>query len=100
MHLKIVQKMNILCENCTFPVTEGNEILHLFQIMTPTRKLTQDRNFGHSQIIWHLRPANPQKPTQKDMTFEKMHSLTPAKNDHKIKKVFVFSRISYYLHLY
>ena len=123
-HLKIVQKMNILREFCTFPLTEGNKIWHLFQIMTPTRKLTQDTNFrhskiihhfrpenpqiqtqndmnfGHSQIIRHLRPENPQKLTQKDTTFEKMHSLTPAKNNQKIRKVFIFSRISYHLHLY
>ena len=95
--------MNILREICTFPVTEGNEIRHSFQIMTPTRKLTQDTNFrhskiirhfgpenpqiqtqndtnfGHSKIIRHLRPENPQKPTQKDTTFEKMHSLTLTK---------------------
>ena len=107
-------KMNILHEFCTFPVTEGNEIPHSFQIMTPTRKLTQDMNFrhnkiirhfrpenpqiwtqnnmnfGHSKIIWHLRPENPQKPTQKDRTFEKMYSLILTKNDHKIRKVFVF----------
>ena len=117
-------KMNILHEFRTFPVTEGNKIRHSFQIMTPTRKLTQDTNFGHSKIIqhfrpenpqiwtqndtnfghskiiWHLWPENPQKPTQKDTTFEKMHSLTLTKNDHKIRKVFIFFRISYHLHLY
>ena len=106
--------MNILREFCTFPVTEGNEIRHSFQITTPTRKLTQDTNFehskiirhfgpekpqirtwkdmnfGHSKIIRHFRSENPQNPTQKDTTFEKMHSLTPAKNNHKIRKVFVF----------
>ena len=72
-------------------------------VMTPTRKLTQDTNFGHSKIIhhsgpenpqnWtqkdtnfrkpkiihHFGPENPQNPTQKDMNFKKMHSLTPAK---------------------
>ena len=82
--------------------------------MTPTRKLPQDSNFRHSKIICHfgpenpqiqtqkdtnfrhskiihyLGPENPQKPTQKDTTFEKMHSLIPAKNDHKIWKVFIF----------
>ena len=97
-HLKIAQKMNILREFCTFSVTEGNKIWHSFQNTTPTRKLTQDINFGHSKIIHHfgpenpqirtqkdtnfrhskiirhLGPENPQKPTQKDMTFEKMHS--------------------------
>ena len=100
-------KMNILHKFHTFPVTEGNVIRHSFQITTPTRKLTQDMNFGHSKIIhhfgpenpqiwtqndtnfghsniiWHLGPENPQKPTQKDMTFEKMHSFTLTKNDHK-----------------
>ena len=110
--------MNILHEFHTFPVTEGNEIWHSFQIMTPTRKLTQDMNFGHSKIIHHFRPENPQiqtqkdtnfrhrkiiqhlgpenpqKPTQKDTTFEKMHSLTLAKNNHKIRKVFVFPEFS------
>ena len=99
--------MNISCKFCTFPVTEGNEIWHSFQITTPTRKLTQDMNFGHckiihhfgpenpqiqtqndtkfghSNIILHLRPENPQKPTQKDTTFERMHSLTLSKNNHK-----------------
>ena len=100
--LKIAQN-DILHEFRTFPVTEGNEIWHSLQIMTPTRKLTQDTNFGHSKIIRHFRPENPQIQTQKDMnfghskiihhfrpenpqnltqkdtTFEKMHSLTPAK---------------------
>ena len=95
--------MYILRKFCTFPVTEGNEIWHLFQIMTPIRKLTQDTNFGHNKIICyfgpenlqirtqkdmnfgkpkiihHFRPENPQNPTQIDMNFEKMHSLTPAK---------------------
>ena len=137
-------KMNISREFRTFPVTEGNKIWHSFQIRTPTRKLTQDMNFGHSKIIrhfrpenpqiqtqndmnfghskiihhfgpenpqiwtqndtnlrhsniiWHLRPENPQKPTQKDTTFEKMHSLTLT----QIRKVFVFTKISYHLHLY
>ena len=138
MHLKIVQKLNISREFCTFPVTEGNEIWHSFQNTIPTRKLTQDTkfghskiichfgpenpqiwtqndtnfghskiichfgpenpqiqtqndtNFGHSNIIRHLGPENPQKPTQKDTTFEKMHSLTLTKNNHKIRKIFIF----------
>ena len=115
--------MNILCEFCTFSVTEGNEIWHSFQITTPTRKLTQDMNFrhskiirhfgpenpqiwtqkdtnfGHSKIIRHFRPENPQNPTQKDTTFEKIHSLTPVKTSTN-KESIRFSRISYYLHLY
>ena len=70
-HLKIAQNMYIFSrEFYTFPVTEGNEIQHSFQIMTPTRKLTQDTNFGHSKIIHHFGPENPQNPTQKDTTFE------------------------------
>ena len=62
-------KMNILREFHTFPVTEGNKIRHSFQIMTPTRKLTQDTNFRHSKIIWHFRPENPQIQTQNDTNF-------------------------------
>ena len=101
-HLKL-PKMNILCKFCTFPVTEGNEIWHSFQIMTPTRKFTQDTNFRHSKIIRHFGPENPQirtqkdtnfghskiirpfgpenpqNPIQKDTNFEEMHSLIPAK---------------------
>ena len=61
--------MNISCQSCTFPVTEGNEIQHPFQITTPTRKLTQDTNFGHSKIIHHFGPENPQIWTQNDMNF-------------------------------
>ena len=102
-HLKIAQNVYFSCKFCTFPVTEGNEIWHLFQITTPTRKLTKDTNFGHSKIIrhfgpenpqiltqkdmnfgkpkiiCHFGPENPQNPTKIDMNFEKMHSLTPAK---------------------
>ena len=64
-------KCIFLHEFCTFPVTEGNEIWHLFQIMTPTRKLTQDTNFGHNKIIRHFRPENLQIHTQKDTNFGK-----------------------------
>ena len=75
----------------TFPVTEGNEIQHIyFQFMIPARKLThnmkfknfwmrKDTNFGNTIIIRHLGLENPQNQTQKDTNFEKMHSLTPAK---------------------
>ena len=48
-------------------------------VTTPTRKLTHNMNFGNSKIIRHFVPENPQNPTQKDMNFEKMHTLTPAK---------------------
>ena len=53
---------------------------HLFQFMTPARKLThnmkfehfwmqKDMNFGNTIIIRHFRPENPQNPTQKDTNF-------------------------------
>ena len=69
-------------------------LAHLFQFMTPARKLThhtkferfwmqKDTNLGNTIIIHHLGPENPQNPTQKDRNFEKMHSLTSAKNAHK-----------------
>ena len=65
-------------------------LAHLFQFMTPARKLThntkfehfwiqKDTNFGNTIIIHHFGPENRQNPTQKDTNFEKMHSLTPAK---------------------
>ena len=40
------------------------------------------------------------KPNQKDTTFEKMHSLTPAKKQPQNKTSIRFPRISYHLHLY
>ena len=58
--------------------------------MTPTRKLTHNMNFGHSKIICHFRPENPQNQTQKDMNFEKNALIDPSKNAHKIRKVFIF----------
>ena len=65
-------------------------LTHLFQFMTPARKLThnmkfecfwiqKDTNFGNTIIIHHFGPENHQNPTQKDTNFEKMHSLTSAK---------------------
>ena len=62
-------KMNISRESYTFPVTEENKIWHSIQIMTPTRKFTQDMNFGHSKIICHFGPENPQIRTQNDTNF-------------------------------
>ena len=46
-HLKNCPKMYIFSsEFCTFPVTEGNEIWHIyFQFMTPARKLTHKVKF-------------------------------------------------------
>ena len=82
MHLKIAQNMYIFShEFRTFPVTEGNEIWHIyFQFMTPARKLThntkfkcfwmqKDTNFGNTIIIRHFGPENRQNPTQKDTNF-------------------------------
>ena len=82
MHLKIAHNMYIFShEFCTFPVTEGNEIWHIyFQFMTPARKLThntkfehfwmqKDMNFRNTIIIRHLGPENHQNPTQKDTNF-------------------------------
>ena len=65
-------------------------LTHLFQFKTPARKLThntkfehfymqKDVNFGNTIILRDFGPGNPQKPTQKDRNFEKMHSLTSAK---------------------
>ena len=41
--------------------------------------MQKDVNFGNTIIIRDFGPENPQKPTQKDRNFEKMHSLTSAK---------------------
>ena len=81
---------------------------HLFQFMTPARKLTnhmkfkcfwmqKDTNFGNTIIIRHFGPENPQNPTQKDRNFEKMHSLTSATMLTN-KKSIRFSRILHFLH--
>ena len=82
MHLKIAQNMYIFSRKfCTFPVTEGNKIQHIyFQFMTQARKLThnmkfehfwmqKDMNFGNTIIIRHFGPENHQNPTQKDTNF-------------------------------
>ena len=55
-------------------------LAHLFQFMTPARKLThnmkfkcfwmqKDTNFGNTIIIHHFRPENRHIPTQKDTNF-------------------------------
>ena len=55
-------------------------LAHLFQFMTPARKLThnmkfkcfwmqKDMNFGNTIIICHFGPENRQNPTQKDTNF-------------------------------
>ena len=78
-------------------------LAHLFQFMTLARKLThnmkfehfwmqKDTNFGNTIIICHFGPENCQNPTQKDMNFEKMHSLTSAKMPTN-KESIRFSRI-------
>ena len=43
----------------------------------------KDANFRNTIIICDFGLENPQNPTQKDRNFEKMHSLTSAKNAHK-----------------
>ena len=68
-YLKIAQNVYFSHEFHTFPVTEGNEIQHLYSFVTPTRKLTHNTNFANSKIIRHFRPENPQNRTQKDMNF-------------------------------
>ena len=83
-------------------------LAHLFQFMTPARKLThnmkfecfwmqKDTNFGNTIIICHFRPENRQNPTQKDRNFEKMHSLTSAKMPTN-KESIRFSRILHFSH--
>ena len=49
MHLEIAPKhVYFSCEFHTFPVTEGNEIRHIyFQFMTPAKKLTHNMKFEH-----------------------------------------------------
>ena len=47
-HLKIARKCIFFHEFCTFPVTEGNKIRHIyFQFTTQTRKLTHNTKFEH-----------------------------------------------------
>ena len=83
-------------------------LAHLFQFMTPARKLThnmkferfwmqKDTNFGNTIIICHFGPENHQNPTQKDTNFEKMHSLTSAKMPTN-KESIRFSKISHFLY--
>ena len=84
-------------------------LTHLFQFKTPARKLIhnmkfdhfhmqKDMNFRNTIIIRDFGPENPQKPTQKDRNFKKMHSLTSAKMPTNKESIY-FSRIlhfSYY----
>ena len=101
-HLKIAQNMYIFShEFCTFPVTEGKEIWHIyFQFMIPARKLThntkfehfwmqKDMNFGNTIIIRHLGPENHQNPTQKDTNFGNtiiIHHLRPENCQNQTQK--------------
>ena len=86
---------------CTFPVTEGNEIWHIyFQFTTPARKLThntkfehfwmqKDMNFGNTIIIRHFGPENHQNPTQKDTNFGNtiiIHHLGPENHQNPTQK--------------
>ena len=85
----------------TFPVTEGNEIWHIyFQFTTPARKLTHNTkfehfwmqkpmNFGNTIIIHHLGPENHQNPTQKDMNFRNtiiIHHFGPENHQNPTQK--------------
>ena len=101
-HLKIAQNMYIFSrEFGTFPVTEGNEIRHIyFQFTTPARKLThntkfehfwmqKDTNFGNTIIIRHFGPENRQNPTQKDTNFGNttiIHHLEPENRQNPTQK--------------
>ena len=116
-HLKIAQNVYFSCEFNTFPVTEGNKIRHLYSSYDLNKKAHPQHEFQEQQNYSSLRTRGPSKsdperhkflehktysslqtressnPTQKDTNFEKMHSLTPAKNAHKIRKVFVFPEL-------
>ena len=47
-HLKIARKCIFFRKFHTFPITEGNEIWHIyFQFTTPARKLTHNTKFEH-----------------------------------------------------
>ena len=86
---------------CTFPVTEGNKIQHIYvQFTTPARKFThntkfehfwmqKDTNFGNTIIIHHLGPENYQNPTQKDTNFGNtitIHHLEPENCQNQTQK--------------
>ena len=85
----------------TFPVTEGNEIRHIyFQFTTPARKLThntkfecfwmqKDTNFRNTIIIRHFGPENRQNPTQEDTNFGNaiiIHHLGPENHQNPTQK--------------
>ena len=102
MHLKIAQNMYIFSSKyCTFPVTEGNKIRHIyFQFTIPARKLThntkfecfwmqKDTNFRNTIIIHHLGPENRQNLTQKDTNFRNtiiIHHLGPENRQNQTQK--------------
>ena len=96
MHLKIAQNMYIFSRKfCTFPVTEENEIQHIyFQFMTPAKKLThntkfkhfwmqKDTNFRNTIIIHHLGPENRQKSNPERHKFRENALIDPSKYAHK-----------------
>ena len=81
-HLKIAQNMYIFFTQISHLSSNRRErnSAHLFQFMTPARKLTHntkfkhfwmqsDMNFGNTIIIRHFGPENHQNPTQKDTNF-------------------------------
>ena len=110
MHLKIAQKICIFFMRISHLSSNRREqnSAHLFQFMTPARKLThnmkfecfwmqKDMNFGNTIIIRHFGSENPQNPTRKDRNFEKMHSLTSVKMPTN-KESIRLSRISHFSH--
>ena len=59
--------------------------------------MQKDANYGNTIITCDFGPEDPQKPTQKDRNFEKMHSLTSAKMPTNKESIY-FSRILHFLH--
>ena len=70
-NLKFEPKMTQISGTAKLFVTSDQRILKF--------EPQNDTTFGYNNINRHVGPENPQKPTQKDMTLEKMHSLTLTK---------------------
>ena len=107
-HLKIAQNMYIFMQISHLSSNRREQNLeHLFQFMTPARKLThnmkfehfwmqKDMNFGNTIIIRHFGPENHQNPTQKDTNFRNTiiichlgpeNPLNPTQKDRNFKKM-------------
>ena len=66
-YIPVVTPTRKLTHNTNF----GNsKIIHHFRPENPQNQTQKDKNFGNTTIIRHFRPENPQNPTQKDMDFE------------------------------